>query len=98
MVPKCCRTRCGHVEAGERIGDIGKVLPACRLLLRDAVSHVRGALNYSRAAGVCGKPFTIAVPAMLRVKVIPSFRSVFEGVFAGGDGVGLPAFTRFCAG
>src|SRR5664279_1368784 len=30
---------------GARIGDIRKVLPACRLLLRDSVSSVRGALK-----------------------------------------------------
>ena len=34
------------LNVGERIGDIRKVLPACRLLLRDGVSDVRGALNY----------------------------------------------------
>src|SRR5512133_2650288 len=33
------------LATGERIGDVRKVLPACRLLLRDGVSPVRGALT-----------------------------------------------------
>src|SRR5688572_3926828 len=37
---------CAMLKAGERIGSVAKVLPACRQLLRDSVSQVRGALNY----------------------------------------------------
>jgi general secretion pathway protein F len=77
--------------AGERIGDLTKVLPACRLLLRDAVSHVRGALNYLLIMAFVATPFTIALPVVLRIKVLPSFRAVFESSFAGGT---LPAFTK----
>lgn len=82
------------LRAGERIGDIGKVLPACRLLLKDAVSHVRGALNYLVLLAFVVTPFTIFVPSVLRVKVLPSFRAVFEGIFGGGAEA-LPALTRF---
>src|SRR6266404_2910566 len=34
------------LKTGDRIGDVRKVLPACRLSLHGGVSHVRGALNY----------------------------------------------------
>ena len=34
------------LRAGERIGDLRKILPACRQLLADAVSETRSALNY----------------------------------------------------
>jgi type II secretory pathway component PulF len=34
------------LTAGVQIGDIAKVLPACRRLLSDSVSQTRGALNY----------------------------------------------------
>jgi type II secretory pathway component PulF len=84
------------LRAGERIGDITKVFPACRLLLRDAVSHVRGALNYLLLLAFLATPFTIAIPAFLRIKVLPAFKAVFESEL--GDGVGLPDFTYFVLG
>ncbi|HEY5912748.1 MAG TPA: type II secretion system F family protein [Verrucomicrobiae bacterium] len=80
------------VKTGERIGDVSKVLPACRLLLRDSVSHVRGALNYLLVLAFVATPFTIFIPVMLKVKVLPSFDQVFNGMY---EGAALPAFTRF---
>ncbi|HSU57629.1 MAG TPA: type II secretion system F family protein [Candidatus Dormibacteraeota bacterium] len=80
------------LKAGERVGDIGKVLPACRLLLKDAVSHVRGALNYVVLLAFVVTPFSIFVPFILRVKVMPSLKAVFEGMTSGAP---LPAITQF---
>jgi type IV pilus assembly protein PilC len=77
---------------GGRIGDVGRVLPACRALLRDSVSQVRGALNYVILLSFAVTPFMIFVPIVLKVKVIPAFKAVFEGVFEGSQ---IPAFTRF---
>ena len=79
------------LKTGERIGDIKKVLPACRLLLRDSVSQVRGALNYVIIMAFLVTPFTIFVPLMLRIKVMPSYVQVFSGMM---EGSSLPAFTR----
>lgn len=93
IVPKILPVQVAEMlRAGERIGDIRKVLPACRLLLRDAVSHVRSALNYLVLLAFVVTPFTILVPALLRLKVMPSFKAVFEGML---EGIQLPAFTRF---
>ncbi len=80
------------LRAGERIGDVARVLPACRLVLRDSVSHVRGALNYLLILAFVATPFTIFIPVTLRVKVLPSFQTVFLGMY---EGAQLPAFTRF---
>ncbi len=80
------------IKTGERIGDVAKVLPACRLVLRDSVSHVRGALNYLLVLAFVATPFMIAVPIALKVKVLPAFRQVFAGMY---EGMQLPAFTRF---
>jgi type II secretory pathway component PulF len=80
---------------GERIGDVRKVLPACRLLLRDSVSQVRGALNYVLIMAFLITPFTIIIPLVLRVKVLPSYVAVFEGMTEGNV---LPAFTRLIFG
>jgi type II secretory pathway component PulF len=83
------------LKTGERIGDLSKVLPACRALLRDGVSQVRGALNYLVLLAFAVTPFTVLVPLLLRVKVLPSYQAVFQGVL---EGQSLPAFTRFVFG
>ena len=79
------------LKTGERIGDIRKVLPACRQLLNDGVSHVRGALNYVLVLAFLVTPLNLVVPLVLRVKVLPKFRQVFEDLMGGGP---LPEFTR----
>jgi type II secretory pathway component PulF len=80
------------LEAGERIGNVSKVLPACRLLLTDGVSHVRGALNYVILLAFTMTPVSIFIPVVLRLKVLPGFRAVFDSALGGGP---LPAFTCF---
>jgi type II secretory pathway component PulF len=79
------------LKTAEGIGDVRKVLPACRHLLRDGVSQVRGALNYLVLLAFVITPFSIAIPILLRIKVIPSYEQVFQGLF---EGSRLPAFTR----
>src|SRR5205085_1788109 len=83
------------LKTGERIGDLSKVLPACRQFLNDGVSHVRGALNYVLLLVFVVTPFTVFVPLVLKVKVLPSFQQVFNGML---EGERLPAFTRLVFG
>jgi type IV pilus assembly protein PilC len=83
------------LTAGERIGSIAKVLPACRRIIGDGVSHVRGALNYILILGLVVSPAAIAIPIMLNVMVIPKFKEVFSGMLEGSQ---LPAFTRLILG
>jgi type IV pilus assembly protein PilC len=83
------------LQTGERIGDLSKVLPACRQVLSDGVSQVRGALNYVILLLFVVTPFTVFVPLLLRVKVLPAYEQVFEGML---EGKSLPAFTRFVFG
>jgi type II secretory pathway component PulF len=80
------------LKAGERIGDVAKVIPACRQLLKDGVSQVRGALNYLILLVFCVTPFTIFVPVTLSVYVVPKYKEVFFGM---GTGAIMPAFSRF---
>jgi type II secretory pathway component PulF len=82
------------LKAGERIGEVGKVLPACRHLLRDGVSNVRGALNYVLLITFVLTPVSIILPIIIRIKVLPSFMSVFETMSA----EPTPALTRFVFG
>ena len=83
------------LRTGERIGDVRKVLPACRRLVGDGVSQVRGALNYVLILALVVSPAAILIPVMLNVMVIPKFKEVFAGMF---DGAQLPAFTQLVIG
>jgi len=80
------------LKTGQRIGDVSKVLPACRYSLRDAVSNVRGAINYLVVLAFVVTPFAVIIPIVLRGRVMPSFRAVFDSMY---EGAALPAFTRF---
>jgi len=86
---------CAMLKTGAAIGDLRKVLPACRLSLHGGISHVRGALNYLLVLSFVATPFTIVVPVILKVKVIPSFKQIFSGML---EGAALPAFTRLILG
>ena len=85
----------GMLKTGERIGDVAKVIPACRRLVGDGVSQVRGALNYILILALVVSPAAILIPLMLNVMVVPKFKEVFAGMF---DGAQLPAFTRLVLG
>jgi type IV pilus assembly protein PilC len=80
------------LKTGERIGDVGKVLPACRRLVGDGVSHVRGALNYVLILGLVVSPVAVLIPVMLNVMVVPKYKEVFAGMY---EGAQLPLFTVF---
>ena len=49
------------LQAGERIGDLAKVLPTCRRSLMDASSQTTGAANYLFVPFLSGAPFLISV-------------------------------------
>ena len=80
------------LNTGARIGDVAKVLPACRQILNDSVSQVRGALNYLLVLTFLITPSSIFVPLMLAVFVLPKFKEVFNGMLPGSM---LPAFSQF---
>lgn len=83
------------LRTGERIGNIGKVLPACRRIAGDGLSQVRGALNYVLILGFIVSPAAVAIPLILHTLVIPKFREVFSGML---EGAQLPAFTQLVIG
>jgi type II secretory pathway component PulF len=83
------------LKVGERIGDLRKVLPACRLLLRDGVSKVRGAMNYLVMLVFIATPFAVFVSFVLRLKVIPSYRQIITEMVSDRQ---LPPFTEFVFG
>jgi type II secretory pathway component PulF len=79
----------GMLRVGIELGDIRKVLPACRQLLNDPVSQVRGALNYVAVLGFIILPVMPVMFGMATIYVLPRFEMIVQDM--GGD---LPALTR----
>jgi general secretion pathway protein F/type IV pilus assembly protein PilC len=64
------------LTAGRKIGDLGKVLPACRQLLKDAVSQTRGAINYLVILTFVITPLGVGVFTFMGVTVVPKFKEI----------------------
>jgi len=70
---------CAMLRAGEALGDLRKVLPACRAILGDAQSRVRGAASYLVIISFVFTPFSLFVLAFQTVVVFPKFREIVRG-------------------
>ena len=68
------------LRAGERIGDLRKILAACRQLLADAVSETRSALNYLVVITFVISPATMFVFSLLAIMVFPKLNEVAYGL------------------
>ena len=68
------------LRAGERIGDLRKILPACRQLLADAVSETRSALNYLVVITFVISPATMFIFSVLAITVFPKLNEVAYGL------------------
>ena len=78
------------LRAGEKLGDLKRVLPACREVLRVAPDTVRTTLHYMMAILLLFAPVACFVIGLLSAMVIPKFREV-----AAGSGAPLWPLTRF---
>lgn len=83
------------LRAGERVGDVRKVLPACRVHLAGPLSQVRAAINYLVLIAFLVNPVAILVPLFISTRVLPRFFEIFSAMIPGAS---LPAFTRFVFG
>lgn len=61
------------LKVGESIGDLRKVLPACRKLLRDGISQSRAAINYQVVFAFVFNPMVLLTVPFLAVKIMPVF-------------------------
>ncbi len=68
------------LAAGQKLGDLKKVLPACREILRDRPESVRSAMHYMILAVLVFSPAFIIVTLMTTTFVIPKFRDVAAGM------------------
>jgi len=73
--------------AGEKIGDLRKMLPACRQLLKDALSQTRGAINYLVILTFVITPLGLFIFRAIEVLVMPKFKEIGYGSL----GVAQPA-------
>ena len=68
------------LRAGERLGDLKKVLPACREVLRIGPDTVRTTMHYMVAILLMFAPVAIWLISFLSIKIIPKFKEVFAGM------------------
>jgi type II secretory pathway component PulF len=78
------------IRAGEKLGDLKKVLPACREVLRVAPDTVRTTMHYMVAILLVFAPVAIFLITLLSTFVVPKFKDV-----AGGVGLTLWPLTKF---
>ena len=68
------------IRAGEKLGDLKKVLPACREVLRVAPDTVRTTMHYMVAILLIFAPLAIWLITMLSMFVVPRFKDVVAGM------------------
>ncbi len=68
------------LRAGEMLGDLKKVLPACREILRDRPAGVRSAMHYMILVVLFFSPVFVFVMMLTTVFVIPKFKDVAAGM------------------
>jgi type II secretory pathway component PulF len=78
------------LRAGEKLGDLKRVLPACREVLRVAPDTVRTTMHYMMAILLLFAPVACFIICLLTTFVIPRFKDV-----AAGTNAPLWPLTRF---
>lgn len=78
------------LKVGEEIGDPRKVLPACRQLLKDGLSKIRGAFNFAIILPLVLLPVAPLIFLMLMVFVYPKIKELLSDME-----VSMPALTVF---
>jgi type II secretory pathway component PulF len=66
------------VRVGEEIGDLRRVLPACRGLLRDANSQTRNGFNYLAIASLVIMPVMPVLILLLNIVIFPKFVEITQ--------------------
>ena len=74
------------LKAGSRVGDLQKVLPACRQLLADSISETRSALNYLVVITFVVSPATMIIFSLIAITVFPKLNEVAYGLGTGDSG------------
>ena len=78
------------LRAGEKLGDLRRVLPACREILQDRPAAVRSAVHYMILVVLFFSPVFVFVVTMTMIFVVPRFKEV-----AAGSNAALWPITQF---
>ena len=68
------------IRSGEKLGDLKKVLPACREVLRVPADAVRTTMHYVVAILLLAAPIVIGLIFILLTFVVPKFKEVAAGM------------------
>ena len=71
------------LKVGEELGDLRRVLPACRTLLRDGSSHVQSAYNYLVVLAFVVLPVVPALFWLMAVFILPKYQAIFADLMEG---------------
>lgn len=82
------------IKLGREIGDLRKVFPACRQLLKDSGAQVRKAQSYLIVLLFVVGPSVSGVSGVLNVYVMPKFAAIFADMMEGAP-THLPQVMRF---
>jgi type II secretory pathway component PulF len=78
------------LKVGGALGDFGKVLPACRKLLRDGISQSRAAINYQVVCAFVLNPIVLFTIPFISMKVAPVMQDISKEL-----GVTTPGAARW---
>jgi type II secretory pathway component PulF len=67
------------LRAGEKLGDLSRVLPACREILQDRPAGVRSAVHYMILVVLFFSPVFVSVVTLTMIFVVPRFKEVAAG-------------------
>ncbi|MGO8763593.1 MAG: type II secretion system F family protein [Limisphaerales bacterium] len=68
------------LHTGEKLGDLKKVLPACREILRERPAGVRSAVHYMLLVVIFFSPVYVGIVMLTTTFVIPRFKDVAAGM------------------
>ncbi len=82
------------LRAGRRLGNLARVLPACRQILKDGSSQTQGAFHYLLILTFVITPVGFIMFGMFMIFVIPKYLDVFAGTGFAGAPIGMN-FLRY---
>ena len=68
------------LQAGEKLGDLRKVFPACREVLRHPPDTVRATMHYMLATVILFAPVAIWLISIISLYIVPKFKDVAAGM------------------
>ena len=83
------------LRVGAELGDLRRVLPACRQTFHDALSQTRGALNYLAILTFVVLPAVPVITIILVVFVMPKFELMAKDLGGSGVEFGLPVYSQW---